>query len=430
MRKNDLKQEVSIFAKAVVSTLAAAIIGYLLLIIVFALPQEPQYENIKESREVLEGEGISFELIEGYSSLHFDNYTEGLTFNSAIYSGTEKLTEKAAAIHQYVYEGCMYYDSLFRYLDGDDKYEIGQYARDWHGYLIFVKPLLLVLNYSQIRIFNLIIQLVLISMILFILCKKKRELVIPFVVMLLFMSAPVIWLSMEYSALYIITLISILLLLRYENIIDSRLYISLFFTCIGIAVAYVDVLTYPMLTFGIPMVMIYVLSNHKSNIKDYLSMLIRGGFYWLSGYAGMWGLKWIIATIFTDQNIIKEAILMALYRMSSTSAESGEVLKIGITQVLKNNFGVYWHWPYGVIILLYAIMVIVRLARKQYTWKKSYFLVTVVLCLLPIVWYVLVKNHSYIHYWMTHRNIVLIVFALCCFEAQSRKDIELYDKED
>ena len=126
-------------------------------------------------------------MIDGYSTTTMDNYTEGLTFNSAICDGGGSVFERAASVNQYRYaDQEMYYYALFKYFDGEDDYFIDEYARDWHGYLAYIKPLLLVFNYDGIRILNLGIQLISCISIIGLLIKKGKGAYIPaFLIMLI-----------------------------------------------------------------------------------------------------------------------------------------------------------------------------------------------------------------------------------------------------
>ena len=46
---------------------------------------------------------------------------------------------------------------------------------------------------------------------------------------------------------------------------------------------------------------------------------------------------------------------------------------------------------------------------------KSMVLSFAVVILLPFAWYAVLKNHSYVHDYMTYRNLAVTIFATLCF---------------
>ncbi len=408
--------------KIIAMVIIAAIAGYLALVIVYLLPIGPQREHVGRSVDMLKKEGISWNVVDGYDSTRLDNYTEGLTLNSAIYDEGESPFEKAAAIYQYRYDDAqMYYDALLRYYEGDSDYYSDEYSRDWHGYLVIIKPLLMFLDYSGIRMLNLIIQIGLICACIVGFYKKSetRDYLSALVTFLAAITAPVIFLSMEYSALLYVILISLLFIVFDHKLCEEQR-LPLFFAAIGIVTAYVDVLTFPILTLGVPLIFIYVSGKRKDSCKSVIGYMAYHSLAWVVGYGGMWAMKWIIATIMTDKNIIKDAILMVIYRMSDNAADSGEIVAVTYGEILLRNISVYAHTPYIIAAIAAIVIVIVRVVKKAYHVDRDDILFFLIVFLMPAVWYLAVKNHSYIHYWMTHRDIALSFLALICLEIRSR----------
>lgn len=66
----------------------------------------------------------------------------------------------------------------------------------------------------------------------------------------------------------------------------------------GISTAYFDFLTYPLVTFGIPMIFC-ILINEKNTCENWKEMPIMG-IHWGIGYLGMWAEKWLIGTVITS----------------------------------------------------------------------------------------------------------------------------------
>ena len=87
------------------------------------------------------------------------------------------------------------------------------YARYWNGYQIYLKPLLTVLNYGQIRNVNTIVQYLLLLVILKLLLRKYPYGLVPFVIMVLFLAPTAIGKCLMHSHDYYVALLTTLLLL-------------------------------------------------------------------------------------------------------------------------------------------------------------------------------------------------------------------------
>ena len=71
--------------------------------------------------------------------------------------------------------------------------------------------------------------------------------------------------------------------------------------------------------------------DYKENIKTFMGSCVS----WGVGYAGMWSSKWILASLFTKENIIADAITSVLHRVGVT--ESNE--SVSAVQVILKNIG-------------------------------------------------------------------------------------------
>ena len=101
--------------------------------------------------------------------------------------------------------------------------------------------------------------------------------------------------SMQFSScFYISTFALIGLLWKYEKL-EEKNAIPIYFCGIGMLTSYMDFLTYPVVTFGLPMIIVVVLA--QEGILEKLKKIIVCGISWCVGYAGMWGGKWLIGDL-------------------------------------------------------------------------------------------------------------------------------------
>ncbi len=71
-------------------------------------------------------------------------------------------------------------------------------------------------------------------------------------------------------------------------------------------------LTYPLVAFGIPMLIIYIIN--EIDCKEGMLAMIKLSFSWGFGYLGMWFGKWVLASCFAKENVIFDGIGQILYR--------------------------------------------------------------------------------------------------------------------
>ena len=410
-----IRSKLSTAIKYIAVLIGSVIVGFFLLVVAYTLPVAPMRENVDQSYETLQKEGISSDMIKGYDSTRLDNYTDGLMLDSAIYEGNESSFEKAAAIYQYNQKNGNYYTALLTVIRGDSDNIIKEsYARYWHGYLVFLKPLLLFMNYGEILLLNMFLQTGLVIFIVMVMNKAGlNKYILGYGISLLFLSWITISFSLQFSDIFYIFNISLLIIIDNFKSLERNNRITLFFMMIGVCVSYLDILTYPIVSLGMPLI-VYFLMKGEIDIKTSTKKIIKYSFCWLFGYLGMWSGKWMIASVFTGKNVLKEAILVALYRMSGESSDSGTLIKFGYVDILKRNFGVAVGKPYIICAIILTIVIIYFLVKYKIRFNVQNILPLALVGCMPLIWYLFLRNHSYVYYWMTYRDIVILIFSLYC----------------
>lgn len=140
-------------------------------------------------------------------------------------------------------------------------------------------------------------------------------------------------LSMQFASIYYIMLISSLVLLRkkQERLSDSSWKVFLW---IGIATAYFDYLSYPVVGIGVPLILCLCLMPDMDCIV-LVKTAIVDSISWGLGYAFMWGGKWGIAYMLTGDNVIKDGVANVAKR---TQSDYGNLTDINFSFVVKRNF--------------------------------------------------------------------------------------------
>ena len=389
--------------------------GYLLLVLVFCLPLGRINNNVLESATSFNGEYTV--LVKDNITTKTDDYTDALMLLTA----KDNTDRNPFTSSIYIY-----------HLDGGDvgddpdtvitdlnnlEYASDSYNRYWHGYLLFLKPLLMFFNYQQIQVLISFAVLALIVLVIYLLQKKDlSKYIIPYTITMVLMFPATIMLSMQYFAIFaIFNLAIVVILLFFDKILKTKNFFYLFLT-IGMLTCYFDLLTYPVVTLGIPLLIWLILLNKEKvlSLKKNIGQIVLGSVAWGIGYFGIWFGKWALGCVITGKNLISSALGQAEYRASSTTALE-EISRFDpIIKVFENIFTS----PAVFVLVLLVILILILLITKKIEFNKRKIknnLWMFIVALIPLVWYMALANHSLWHMFFTYRTMMVLVFAIGCY---------------
>lgn len=416
---------IKLFSIAFVTTIISIIIGFALILGVYSLPTGIMNKHVLSSYQ-------SFE--ESYPNTtprvmggKLDTFTDALMLLTASYEDDNSIYTKSLLNKRYFNEELGPDQLLYQIgktLSDDRDISVEGYARYWHGYLVILKPLLMVSNYNGVRFINGIILLALIVLLWRQYCINDEKLYItPLLAIIIFINPVSIILSIQFMGMITVTLLGLFILAKYRiYLIQHSLMLKAFFVVLGSLTAYVDLLTYPLITLGIPLA--YWISSTNIGVKSNKQIVQDICLYsiiWGFGYIGMWFGKWMLATLLTDVNIIKDAYMEIIYR---TSSQMGDT-PISYRKVLSNNFKYCW----GNILLLLVLFGGYVSYKKHKDKELLKFDINkkhwplLIIAIIPFIWYFLVQNHSYIHAWFTYRELVVVIYVVitfCCLGIRER----------
>lgn len=145
------------------------------MICVYAIPTESVEYNVESSLDIYKRELDWFMWSPPLLLSQLDNYTDALMLSLALYSEPDNPPTFKDIVHNSMqnpmYEHTNSYTtvaSLIKYYEEPDRTKIyrTEYSLYWHGYLIFLKPLLTVFTMSDIRILNMFMQLIVLYLLL------------------------------------------------------------------------------------------------------------------------------------------------------------------------------------------------------------------------------------------------------------------------
>ncbi len=381
--------------------------GYLALVCVYALPTEPIRKNVAEASNIMQMDGSHPELVYGHQDTMLDNLTDSIMLLTARYEGTGSVFEEALLNNRFTVNGLMDSEVLAAEAIGEElDGEASSYGRYWHGYLLYVKPLLMMFNYGQIRYLIGGIQITLLAAVLYLLVKKNKEKhVIPFMASYLFLNPAALSLSLQYFPASVLTMLQFIVILLQEDKYRANPIRWIYhFFIVGCLIAYFDFLTYPMLTLGLPLV--FLLAENRKSLKEDIAFFVESCAAWGIGYAAMWGSKWILGSLLTKENIIADALESVLLRVGATEKDA----QVNALEVILRNIGAN-KMCLVLIAFIFVVFFIHGIWQKRTVDMKSINISVLLCALLPFMWYVVVSNHSYIHYWFTYRILAISIYA-------------------
>lgn len=389
-------------------------------------PREWIQKNTEESASILKSLGNPSRVL----NTLFDNDTDTLMINnaysmdpnntleSALLGRRNYLPEKQQTVYQDMYvesnmqteENYVIQDQLIRTVNNNIS-ESFEYARYWHGYVAFLRPLLIFLNFNEIRALSTGL-LAFLALIALMLLYKRIKFKYCFVIILALLCSEYFIMGFTLQGLmtFVISMIStIIICIRFDKIKN----IGLYFFSIGMVTCYFDLLTHPIITLGIPMIIYLLIKQEKGKIslKEAIKIIVKNTLLWGMGWIITNLTKWIIVDILYNRNLIYKSIMQFIFRSLGTSEEN-----LAWYMGLSNN----WNWAFRHTLMFFSTLifyVIYTLIRnyKNITINVKQAIPYLIISFMPIAWFMVMVNHTWFHFWFTWRNLILFYIGIGIF---------------
>lgn len=440
--KPKIKNGIIVLIKFILIFVILLGIYFAIMTLTSLIPSGMLENNVRESSETLvqEGEKVTFDL--KYKEENIFTFTDALMINTAYSIDNNHpiesfiLTRKnyipgqttefypdgqynLGANENYISKenGDLYQTKeLYGLMHGDNIQDSYEYARYWHGYLSILRPLLLLFNYSGIRIVLAIITLISIVTLITLLCKKiSITSGVIYGIGLLAISIFIVTKSINEILIFIVAFISSIILLLKKN---PEKNIGIFFFVVGSVSNFIDLLTAPLVTLGITAITYFLLiqkNESKVNIKRYILDFLKICISWALGYGITWLSKWVITEIFFGRPIISQAIEQAVFRSNGPQINGMNIFSL--SNVFIRNME-YLSSPVAITILIAAVIYIIVMMiinrNKKIDFKENLkkCLPYILIFFLPVIWYMVLKQHSYTHVNFTYRILVISIISL------------------
>ena len=396
-----------ILLSLLVQLLIGIALGIGLLSLVYCIPTTEIEKHVKSSAiEIIEKEGLYPEITHVATS-YLDNWTDSIMLASAAHPNQNSPVVEAMRVPRYVASEFPDESLVIWAKTGEYTYE-DHYPQYWHGYLLFLKPLLALTDYRGVRILNGICQTALTLTIAWMLWKKNRkEIILPWLISVAMLMPLAMAKCMQFSSCYyVFSLSSLAVLCRRKQ--EDLFFIFLW---TGIAVAFFDFLTYPISTFGIPAVF-YLIDSTEEKWKTKMKNLLLLFVIWAAGYGLMWGGKILFGGMIGGLNSLQE-----------TGNHVGHWFDgerwFSIGYVFYFNVRDFIYTPVSFFAFGFALVLVYLILRKKALNEKMLTgcIPYLVLAALPFLWYLFLFNPSGIHHFFTNKACVVCAFSMLCMLA-------------
>jgi len=282
----------------------------------------------------------------------------------------------------------------------------------WMGFRAAVRPLLILMNYQQIRhLLSIGFYLLFAAACYTIYRHANLAVAAVFLLSVLGINIAIASVELQFACCFYLMFIAIILL---PYIKKTRLHQAEFFLIVGACTLYFDFYTTPLLTLGAPLLFLLASRDLQDEEQTSLRIVVKCALFWLLGYGAAWLIRLLLVSLLTSEN----AIATAFEKFGIWTG-----IKPDIRYEKYTVFGAIKRCLSGIInrpnILLYFISVITTFAfyikyeirRELHRPQGIYLLIAA----LPIVWIAASYRAASAHYWFQYRSLLISIFGVLIF---------------
>lgn len=371
--------------------------GTLLLAFVFLIPVDE--DKAQESFDIIVGESSypAIPVVGDLTGMNLQSFYPGVLDNSS----DEIML--FTALDTFQSDQNIFYRSMSMY----NGYMGLEYSYYWHGYVSVLRPILSVISYHDLRFLNGLLQMVLIFVLVKKIWQKKGMIygLVMFTSYILLMPMALMF-SLQYTWVFYIAMLSALFLVSKGGWAAENGRYIVIFCGIGMLTSYFDLLTYPIFTWGIPVLWWLMMREPEGKGTGHIVEVVASGISWIFGYGIFWGMKWCLGSMILKRDVVQMAIDEIFLR-------SGLEEKLSLADRFSAayiNWKHYGYCIYALILLAWFIWGVVKGLRKGWTVHYNIF----AYCLVgasSVVWYFTLANHTSVHHFFTYRIFGVSILA-------------------
>jgi hypothetical protein len=403
---------------------------------VYALPQGRIVENLQASVGTLAAEGQHPQILADSTGYVLCNYTDALMLDTSIVTrpGGPLLTAMADDHGQAggVQTGGasdlpgrlpMPVDTIAALAASaaGQRGPASAYAYYWHGYQVFLRPALIFFTYTDIRWLNML-GLALLGFVVLIAMDRLVgwKAAAAFFFSLLLVGGFVVPVSLAFSPVFYVMLASVLaVLLLAKGDRFSRVDLEIFLVT-GMLTAFFDLLTAPLLTLGMPLVVVFVVLGRDGRVRNLARdarLAVRLSATWAFGYGAAWIAKWFLASAIVHVDVVHSAATEFLFRVGAT--QGPRPIEGLVTNFVSLVMAVLTQNPThhdrlfliaGLVVVVIVVLLLVRFRQPREIVVGA--LPVLLVVPLPYLWFLLANQHSTDNAYFTYRIQAMALFAI------------------
>lgn len=393
-----------------------------------SIPRSAVDAGVRSSLAELSSEGQYYRLLPEDESWQLDNYTTAIMLNQASHSAANPVL---TAAYNFQWHGTGDGDDQISALSGGLSRPEGSmsakgwiaYGRYWHGYLVFLKPLLVCFDLYRIRMILLVAFAALLGWSTVLLARSEGVAVGVLYLCAFAMANVVVGMfSLPFSPSFFVGLGATVFVQRHRSgrwdLCGDGSVVSwlAFYLVVGAITVFLDFLDTPIITLGLPLCMQLYLcrgSITRKSVPRVLALVLGASVCWAVGYVGLMLAKWVLSTLATGFDFVHDGLASAVYRSGSSAGAQ----HVGRLAAVRRNVGLLAHrWVAKALALPVAATLVWAVASHRLARLRGanwWFLVPLlVVAIYPYAWYVVAANHSYVHAFITYRDQVVALVAV------------------
>ena len=376
------------------------------------IPRDLIRTNLSESADYLCDSELFGEMWEGFAPSRTDHYADSILLGIAWqYDSShpfKSVMESSYYHRDDANENVNLQNAVRSALPADQ-----EYMRYWHGSILLVRPLLMIMSVRGIYILSAVILSALFRVLLIILFRSgDRISAVGMILGTVLTFSFFVPFSLEYTWVYLIMLTaSVVVCLRCESIRS----LSIVLMVCGILTAFMDFLTAETLTLTVPLLLgIRKLSRKGVSERDLMKGAAGTALSWGVGYAGEMCLKWLLASMTLGINAM-DYVAANLHERTGGLVLSEDYFSF--FGPVRANFKCLAPFCFGTAGMVAGIVLLLGCAYIGYVYRSAsargrVAVIYALIALIPFIRFLVLRNHTVIHYFFTFRALMAMILAV------------------
>ena len=364
------------------------------------LPDQAVKCHVKKAAATLFMEGNYPRAIIDEEACRRDNFTDAMILNQIYTIDRTRPVRSATAVTRMNMDPM--YDQtgiLYKLTQQDTTFVPIDYARYWHGSTFLFRIILAITSFTTLqRLMSMTIALL---FVLFICCYYPRAglwKTLVWVVSWVLVNGFATQFSMQFFPVWALTLAASILVVRAGPHAPS---LGMLFFVTASLTSYFDLLTTPVLTLGWPLlVWLSLYDSREQKMAGTIRQIFLICLLWSVGYILTFATKWLIGTVVLGKNVFLDAYGSAICHITAEEHTRWDTIVRNIEML-----------PLDMVCLSLIFFAGITLFHFRMSGGKMALLYLVV-ATGPLLWYIVLYQHDYMHNWFTYRLLAVSLAAL------------------